>query len=61
MHLLALILKLQIIRKGTGYEGYRLTIPKAVVHAHNLRDKDFKLEVKGEKIILTPVRKRISS
>ena len=58
---MALILKLQIIRKRTDYEGYRLTIPKAVVQAHNLRDKDFKLEVKGEKIILTPVRKRISS
>ena len=56
---MALILKLQIIRKGTDYEGYRLTIPKAVVHAHNLRGKDFKLEVKGKKIILTPVRKGI--
>ena len=58
---MALILKLQIIRKGTDYEGYRLTIPKAVIHAHNLRDKDFKLKIKGKRIILTPVLKGISS
>lgn len=50
-------LKLQIIREGTKYESYRLTIPKAVIQAHNLMNKDFKLEIKGDKIILIPVKK----
>ncbi len=49
-------LKLQIVRKGTKYECYRLTIPRAVIQAHNLREKDFKLEIKGNKIILIPVK-----
>ncbi|HDZ61434.1 MAG TPA: AbrB/MazE/SpoVT family DNA-binding domain-containing protein [Candidatus Pacearchaeota archaeon] len=49
--------KLQIVRKDTEYESYRITIPRAVINAHNLRDSDFSLEFKGEKIILTPVRK----
>jgi len=50
-------LKLQIVREGTEYESYRLTIPRAVIQAHNLREKDFKLEIKGNKIILIPVKK----
>ncbi len=50
-------LKLQIVREGTEYESYRLTIPRAVIQAHDLREKDFKLEIKGNKIILTPIEK----
>ncbi|MBU1129108.1 MAG: AbrB/MazE/SpoVT family DNA-binding domain-containing protein [Nanoarchaeota archaeon] len=50
-------LKLQIVRKDTKYESYRITIPRALIEAHKLRDKDFKLEMKGNKIILEPVKK----
>jgi len=49
-------LKLQIVREGTKYESYRLTIPKAVIDVHNLRDKDFELRLKGKDIVLTPVK-----
>lgn len=54
---MAIQLKLQIVRKGTKYESYRITLPRAIVKANNLEDKDFKLELKGEQIVLTPVRK----
>ncbi len=49
--------QLQIVRKGTKYESYRITIPRAIIKAHDLDDKDFNLEFKGKKIILTPVGK----
>ena len=54
---MAIKVKLQIVRAGTKYESYRITIPRAVIQAHNLRDKDFKLEVKGNKLVLVPVKK----
>lgn len=54
---MAIIIQLQIVRKGTTYESYRITIPRAIIHAHDLRNKNFKLEVKGEKLILTPIKK----
>jgi len=54
---MAIKLKLQIVREGTKYESYRLTIPRAVIQAHDLRDKDFELEIKNNKIILIPVKK----
>ncbi len=53
---MAIKLKLQIVREGTEYESYRLSIPKALVEAHDLRDKEFKLTIEGKKIILTPVK-----
>ena len=54
---MAIKVKLQIVREGTKYESYRITIPRAVIQAHNLRDKDFKLEVKGNKLVLVPIKK----
>ena len=54
---MAINLRLQIIRKGSEYESFRLTIPRAIIYAHDLRDKDFKLEVKGKKLVLTPIKK----
>ncbi len=50
-------LKLQIVRKGTEYESYRITIPRALIEAHGLREKDFELKIKKGEIILTPVKK----
>lgn len=48
---------MQIVREGTEYESYRITIPRAVIQAHGLRDKDFILEVKKDQLILKPVKK----
>ena len=50
-----MILKLQKLRKGTKYESYRLALPKAVIESHNWQNKDFKLEIKGKKIVLTTI------
>ena len=49
--------QLQIVRKGTKYESYRITIPRAIIEAHNLRDNDFQLEIKGKNLILIPIKK----
>ena len=54
---MAIKVKLQIVRAGTKYESYRITIPRAVIQAHNLRDMDFRLEIKNNNIILVPVKK----
>ena len=54
---MAIILQLQIVRKGTTYESYRITIPRAIIEAHDLRNKNFKLEIKGKNILLIPVKK----
>ena len=48
-------IQMQIVRKDTPYESFRITLPRAIVQAHNLRDKDFNLEIEGKKIVLTPV------
>ena len=48
---------MQIIRKGTKYESFRITIPRAIIEMNNLNDKSFKLEMKGKKLILTPIKK----
>lgn len=53
---MAIRLKLQIVRKGTKYESFRITIPKTIIDEYELNDKDFKLEVKKNKIILTPIK-----
>ena len=50
-------IQLQIVRKGTKYESYRVTIPRAIIKAHDLEESDFNLEFKGKKLILTPVDK----
>lgn len=56
---MAIIIHLQIIRRNTKYESFRITIPKAIIESHGLKDKDFKLEVKGNKIIFTPVKSKL--
>ena len=52
---MGVIVPLQIVREGTKYESYRLSIPRALIHAHDLRDKDFELTVQKGKLILKPV------
>lgn len=55
---MAIRIKMQIVRKGTKYENYRVSIPKAIIEAHNMKDKDFTLEVKQDKIVLTSVKRK---
>ncbi len=56
---MAIKLKLQIVRKGTKYESFRITIPRVIMDEYDFKDKDFKLEVKKNKIILIPVKKDV--
>jgi len=55
---MAIKIKMQIVRKGTKYENYRVSIPKAIIEGHNMKDKDFILEIKKGKILLTPTKKQ---
>lgn len=48
-------LKVQIVREGTKYESYRLTLPRSLIHAHDLRGKDFDLTIRNGDLVLTPV------
>ena len=52
-----MILKLQKVRAGTKYESYRISIPKSIIVHYKLEDCEFKLEIKGKKLILTPIKK----
>lgn len=52
-----MILKLQKVRPNTKYESYRISIPKSIIKHYKLEDCDFKLEIKGSKLILTPIKK----
>lgn len=52
-----MILKLQKVRPNTKYESYRISIPKSIIEHLNLKDSKFKLEIKGKKLILTPLIK----
>lgn len=59
-----MILKMQIIRKGTKYESYRVSIPKSLVEHYDLKNCKFKIEYKEEKkgqdkLILIPIRKKV--
>jgi len=50
-------LKLQKLREGTKYQSYRLAIPKSVIEAKGWGNIDFKLEDKGNYLILRPIKK----
>lgn len=54
-----MILKIQKVRPNTKYESYRISIPKSIVKHYKLENSLFKLEVKGKKLILTPIKKSI--
>ncbi|MBA7648427.1 hypothetical protein ES703_56213 [subsurface metagenome] len=53
-----MILKLQKVRAGTKYESYRISIPKLIIKHYKLENSFFKLEIKGGKLILTPIKKK---
>ena len=50
--------KIQKIREGTKYQGYRIALPKSIIEAKGWENKEFELELKSEKIILTPQAKK---
>ena len=49
-------LNLQILRKGTKYESYRISLPRDIILAKGWEKVKFKLELKGETIVLKPTR-----
>ena len=49
--------KMQIIRKGTKYQGYRIAIPKPIIELYNLQNAEFELRIEKGKIILIPKKK----
>lgn len=51
------IVNLQILREGTKYSSYRLTLPKSLIESKNWEKSKFKLELKGNSIVLKPVKK----
>ena len=50
-------IKIQKLREGTKYQSYRIALPKAIIESKQWEDIEFKLEDKGNKLILTPVKK----
>ncbi len=53
-----MILKLQKVRPRTKYESYRISIPKSIIEHLKIKDCKFKIEIKGKKLILTPIKKK---
>ncbi len=54
---MSLILNLQILREGTKYASYRISLPKDIIEAKGWEKAKFKLELKGDTIILIPFKK----
>lgn len=50
------VVSLQVLRKGTPYTSYRITLPKSVIESKGWEKSRFKLELKGDAIVLKPVR-----
>jgi len=51
------ILNLQVIRKGTKYESYRISLPRDIVQAKGWEKAQFKLGLKDDSIVLKAVKK----
>ncbi len=50
------ILKLQILRHGTKYASYRVTLPKDIIEAKGWEKSKFRLELKEDKMILKAIK-----
>ena len=48
------VLNLQILREGTKYASYRVTLPKHIIEAKGWESSKFELELKDDRIVLTP-------
>lgn len=51
------ILNLQTLREGTKYASYRITLPKNVIELKGWEKARFKMELKGDTIVLKPLKK----
>lgn len=51
------MINLQILREGTKYASYRITLPKDIIEAKGWEKAKFKLELKENALILKPVEK----
>lgn len=49
------MLNLQILREGTKYASYRITLPKDIIEAKGWEKAKFRLILKENKIVLEPV------
>jgi len=47
--------KMQKIREGTEYQGYRIALPKAIIESKKWENKEFELEDKGNRLVLRVV------
>ena len=54
---MSLIINLQILREDTKYASYRITLPKDIIEAKGWEKAKFRLELKGDTIILKPIVK----
>ena len=54
---MSVILNLQKLREGTKYVSYRISLPKDIIEAKNWENMKFKLELKGDTIVLKPIKK----
>lgn len=48
--------KIQKLREGTKYQGYRIALPKAIIESKGWEDSEFELEDKGDKLVLKAVK-----
>lgn len=49
-------IKIQKLREGTKYQSYRIALPKAIIESKKWEEVEFKLEDKGDKLILIPIK-----
>lgn len=50
-------LNLQVLREGTQYASYRVTLPKDIIEAKGWEKSKFKLELKEDGLVLKAVKK----
>lgn len=53
---MSLILDLQILREGTKYTSYRITLPKHIIEAKGWEKSRFELKLGENMIILKPIK-----
>jgi len=54
---MAITVDLQILRKGTKYESYRVSLPRDIILSKGWERSKFKMTLKENKIILEAVKK----
>ena len=54
---MSVIVNLQILREGTQYASYRITLPKDIIEAKGWERSNFELELKEDAIVLKAIEK----